>query len=127
MLTFQEAVKYWQTPEAQRQNEKHDDGELLEVESLMEGIMMKQEHTQMRDVFLQIAGLNNSLQMSKILIDPKTVQAGLETTTSAFAEILNQCSFETKGTQNLQLIECPKDFSETTFRHKSSFLTKEDF
>ena len=91
---------------------------------IIDQIILKNET--IRDMFLKISSISSAFTLSKVILDQQLAREILGATTDSLIQLLNECTFETKGTQIIDQIEWPKDLVIGTFRSKTCLLYVED-
>ena len=91
---------------------------------IIDKVILKKE--KIRDIFLQISSISSSFTLSKVILDQQLAEEILGATTAIIVKLLNECTFETKGTLMINWIDWPKDLEIGTFRSKTCLLYEED-
>ena len=63
---------------------------------IIDQILLKNE--QIRDIFLRISSISSAFTLSKVILDQQLAKEILGATTASLVGLLNECTFETKGT-----------------------------
>ena len=86
---------------------------------------MFMQNEKIRDIFFEIASKSKEFTLSKVIVDQALAKMMLDATTVPLIKLLNECTYETKGTQLITQVLWPKDIDTAVFRSDTCLLWQE--